>query len=225
MRVTPPLSLAASALRAGVVLLGSTVMTVSAFLVLPLIQAITRPADADRMVVAVDATSLPPPPPPPPEEEPEEEPEPDEPPPQLAEDVQPLDLAQLELALNPGLGTGWSTLDFQVDLKTELTSGADGDGLVDIADLDQLPRAIYQPAPILSAKLRRLAPGTVYVIFIVDQEGRVQEPRAQKSTDPAFERSALQAVRKWRFQPGQRNGKPVRFKMRVPITFPAETSS
>jgi protein TonB len=42
----------------------------------------------------------------------------------------------------------------------------------------------------------------------------------QQSTDPVFERPALAAVKQWRFEPGKRNGKPVRFRMRVPITFP-----
>ena len=41
----------------------------------------------------------------------------------------------------------------------------------------------------------------------------------QKSSHPAFEQPALQAVRRWRFEPGKRGGKPVSFKMRVPITF------
>jgi protein TonB len=43
----------------------------------------------------------------------------------------------------------------------------------------------------------------------------------QQSSDPAFEAPALQAVRRWRFEPGKRNGQSVAFKMRAPITFKA----
>ncbi|MBZ0258769.1 energy transducer TonB, partial [bacterium] len=52
------------------------------------------------------------------------------------------------------------------------------------------------------------------------QRGQVENPIVQKSTDPIFENPALSAVKKWKFEPGKRNGEPVRFRMRVPITFP-----
>ncbi len=32
--------------------------------------------------------------------------------------------------------------------------------------------------------------------------------------------AALTAVKQWKFEPGKRNGKAVRFRMRVPISFP-----
>ena len=60
----------------------------------------------------------------------------------------------------------------------------------------------------------------VYVLFVVSERGKVENPRVWQSTDPALERPALAAVKKWRFEPGKRNGKPVRFRMRCPITFP-----
>jgi len=41
----------------------------------------------------------------------------------------------------------------------------------------------------------------------------------QQSPDPVFDRAALDAIKKWKFEPGKRNGKPVRFRMRQPITF------
>ena len=40
-----------------------------------------------------------------------------------------------------------------------------------------------------------------------------------KALDTA-ERPALAAVKKWKFEPGKKGGEPVRFRMRVPITFP-----
>ena len=54
---------------------------------------------------------------------------------------------------------------------------------------------------------------------MVDQDGRVDAPRVQRSTNPEFDRAALNAVKQWKFEPGKRNGQ-VRFRMRVPITFP-----
>lgn len=198
---------------------GTVGLTLLFFLVLPLMQAIAKPLSADLMVTSVGTAELPPPPPPP-EQEPEEEPEEPDEPPQLTEEAPPLDLAQLELALNPGLSGGWLQGDFTVQLDSVVSGSDEVDALFSMADLDQKPRVVYQPGPVLDAKLRNKAPGTVYVLFIVDQEGRVESPMVQKSTDPVFERSALAAVKQWRFEPGKRNGQPVRFRMRVPITFP-----
>lgn len=62
----------------------------------------------------------------------------------------------------------------------------------------------------------------MYIIFIVNQRGRVENPIVQSSTDPIFENAALAAVKQWKFNPGTRNGQPVRFRMRVPVTFPKE---
>lgn len=200
--------------------LGALAMTLCFFMVLPLIQAITKEPTADLALVQADTAELPPPPPPP-EEEPEEEPEPEEPPPELEEDVQPLDLSQLELALNPGLSDGMMGGDFSVKLGG-LTAGAEeAEALFSLSDLDQQPRVVHQPGPVLDAKARKAAAGTtVYVLFIVDERGRVDSPRLQNTSDPSIERPVLNAVNKWKFEPGKRGGKAVKSRMRVPISFP-----
>lgn len=202
------------------VLLGAVGLTLLLFLVLPLMQTLSKPPSTDMIVQSVDTAKLDAPPPPP-QEEPEEEPQQEEAPPELNEEAPPLDLSQLELALNPGISEGWTTGDFAVKLNTVVSSGENGvDALFSVADLDQTPRVIYQPGPMLTKELRKKAPGTVYIIFVVDQQGRVENPMVQKASDPIFEKPALNAVKQWKFEPGKRNGKPVRFRMRVPFTFP-----
>jgi protein TonB len=44
-------------------------------------------------------------------------------------------------------------------------------------------------------------------------------PKVEKSTHPAFERPALEAVRQWKFDPAVRGGEKVPSKVRVPIRF------
>ena len=56
---------------------------------------------------------------------------------------------------------------------------------------------------------------------VLDTAGKVVGPKVEKSTNPAFERPALEAVRQWKFEAGTRRGEKVSFKMRVPITFSA----
>jgi len=207
-------------LHAWLVVTGAGLLTLAFFLILPLIQAIAKAPSADLVLQSMDTASLPPPPPPPPEQEIEEEPEEEPEPPELLEESQTLDLAQLELALNPGFGDGWLGGDFAVKLNTGADVAGEVDALFSLADLDQKPRVIYQPGPMLNAKVRKRAPGTVYVLFVVNHQGRVEDPVVQNATDPVFERPAVDAVRKWKFEPGLRDGEPVRFRMRVPITFP-----
>ncbi|QHI70043.1 energy transducer TonB [Tichowtungia aerotolerans] len=199
--------------------LGAIGLTLIFFLVLPLMQTITQPRDMEVELQSVDGVVEPPPPPPPePEQEKKQEEEP--PPPELSEEAPPLDLSQLELALNPGFSEGWMGGDFAVQLNTVVSKNHDLNSVFSMADLDQKPRVIYQPGPTFTKQVRRKAPGTVYIIFVVDQRGRVINPAVQKSTDPVFTKPALAAVKQWKFEPGKRNGKAVRFRMRVPITFP-----
>lgn len=202
-------------------LLGAALLTLAFFLVLPLLQAITDRGPGDLVLRSADTVNLPPPPPPP-EPEPEKEPEREEEPPKLAEEAPPLDLSQLELALNTGGAGAWVQGDFGVKLNQIGGQDESEDALFSLAELDQRPVASYQPMPPITNEMRRKAPATVHVLFIVDAQGRVDAPRVQESrgVDPIFERAALEAVKKWKFEPGKRNGKPVRFRMRVPITFP-----
>lgn len=202
-----------------VVFIGALGLTTTFFMALPLLQALNKPPDTDLIVQSMD-TILDAPDPPPEDPQEEDPPPEEEPPPELAEEAPPLDLAQLELALNPGFSDGWMGGDFEVKLNTAVSQSKEVDTLFSIADLDQKPRAVYQASPALTKETREMAPGTVYIVFIVNEEGRVENPIVQKSTDPVFENPALNALKKWKFEPGKRNGQPVRFRMRVPITFP-----
>ena len=207
-------------------IVGGVALACAMFLLLPLLESITSTNRDDMIVQSIATANVPPPPAPPVEEEEkkEEEPPPEPDPPKLADVAPPLDLAMLELALNPGTGGGIGG-DFAVKLPVGAAAGSaeSGEGvdeLFSMQDLDQKPRAIYQVSPQMSPQLRKIAPGTVYIVFVVDQRGRVENPIVQTASDPAFEAAALAAVRQWKFEPGKRNGEPVKFRMRVPITFP-----
>jgi len=199
------------------------VLALAFFMVLPLIQEISKPPDTDTIVQEFDTGELEPPPPTP-EEEPEKEPEPEEDTPELAEDSQRLDLSQLELALDPGGGDGVGAIASAVKIKlTGAAAGGGSDALYALSDLDQRPRVVYQPGPRVNAKVRKQTKrgkGKVFVIFVVGKQGRVENAAVQSSNHSVFEQPALAAVRKWKFEPGKRGGESVRFRMRVPIVFP-----
>jgi protein TonB len=203
--------------RALAVAAGALVGALACFLVLPLLQAISAKAELDLTLVPMQAVDLPPPPPV--EEDVEEEKKEEEKPPELDDEAPPLDLQQLELALSGGIGEGSIGGDFAVKIQG-LGSGEDAIGqLFSLNDLDQRPRVIHNPGPVLTAALRKKMPANVTVLFVVDQNGRVENLVVQSSTDPAFEAAVLAAVKQWKFEPGKRGGNAVRSRMRQPFKF------
>lgn len=85
------------------------------------------------------------------------------------------------------------------------------------------PRVLAQAAPVYPMAMRRSGlKGDVLVDFVVDREGRVTHAYVVRSMNPAFDEPALEAVRRWRFEPGTWGGTPVNTHMRVPIRFQLE---
>jgi TonB family protein len=82
------------------------------------------------------------------------------------------------------------------------------------------PRVIFQQRPDYPFAMRASGMrGEVLVDFIVDIEGRVRNPYVIRSLNPAFDDSAIEAVRKWRFEPALVGARPVPTHMQVPIIF------
>ncbi len=89
-----------------------------------------------------------------------------------------------------------------------------------IAELDRHPEAVVQVAPVFPFALKRdRVEGRVVVEFVVDTDGRVVGAAAVESSHPGFEEAAVTGVGRWKFRPGQKNGRPVNTRMRVPILF------
>lgn len=61
--------------------------------------------------------------------------------------------------------------------------------------------------------------GTVKVAFIVDEQGRVRDPRVFESSNSKFDEAALAAIRKWTFHPGAVAGSPAKFIFVMPFHF------
>lgn len=141
----------------------------------------------------------------------------------------PLTLAELEGALGGAVGAVGDGFGSTAALASGGRIGGLGSAMAPVAEfdaaamvgeLDDKPRAVFQSTPTYPPDLyRRKVEGSVELVFRVDTSGKVQEPKVVRSTDPAFERPALEAVRMWRFEPGRRSGEKVAFKMKIPILF------
>ena len=83
------------------------------------------------------------------------------------------------------------------------------------------PVPISQPAPRYPQEaLRRNDGGTVRVSVTVAMDGSVERLElAEGSGSRYLDRAAMEAVRRWRFQPAMRDGQPIVADVVVPITF------
>lgn len=87
-----------------------------------------------------------------------------------------------------------------------------------LSEIDQKPRAIIQTAPVYPAGMQKTE-GMVSVLFVVDQTGKVSNPRVEKASNKEFEKPAIDAVKQWKFEPAVKAGQRVSCRMRVPIRF------
>lgn len=75
-------------------------------------------------------------------------------------------------------------------------------------------------APEYPVYLRRAGvTGAVMVECLIDQSGKVSEAKVLRADDKEFERPALEAVKRWTFKPGTRDGVAVCSRITVPINF------
>ena len=82
------------------------------------------------------------------------------------------------------------------------------------------PRAIYQPDPEYSEEARKTRmQGTVLVALVVDRQGHPRNVRVLRSLGLGLDDKAVEAVRKWRFEPGKKDGQNVAVQVNVEIQF------
>jgi periplasmic protein TonB len=201
-------------------LAGAGVITLMVFMVLPLTTLVSSYAKRELLVTKVDTTILEAPPtldePPPPPPEPD--PEPDEPPPDLAETTQEL---AIQLDLDVAVGTGGALPGTLAGAGMADVAGEIAQAL-DVADLDKPPALVSSVPPTYPAELRRARiEGSVTLVFVLTEDGQVDDPRVETSSRTEFEKPALEAVRRWRFKPGMKDGVAVKTFMRLPIRFRA----
>jgi protein TonB len=153
-----------------------------------------------------------------------------EPPPQQ-NDAPALDAASLgaiEAALN-GAGGPAGEFGGQLSFASGGRIGGTGkggpagdmaDNAFSLAEIDQQPRPVFQSAPQFPAEMRgKKIEGVVVVTFLVDATGKVGGIRIEKSSHPAFEKPAVNAVRQWKFEPAVKGGQRVSCKLRQQLRF------
>ena len=83
-----------------------------------------------------------------------------------------------------------------------------------------LPEPIVKPEPAYTDAARRARiEGTVTVEATIDKQGNVVGAKVLEALPMGLDRSALTAVRKWKFKPATRNGQPVAVKYVLSVKF------
>ncbi len=88
--------------------------------------------------------------------------------------------------------------------------------------VDTAPAPVVQEPPVYPA--REVPPGTsgqATVEFVVNAQGEIKEADlvVPETTDQAFSRVAAEAVLKWKYRPGLKDGRPVRTRLQAPFVF------
>ena len=86
--------------------------------------------------------------------------------------------------------------------------------------VDENPVPVKTPPPVYPDDLKRNGvSGVVAVTLVIDEKGAVAASEIGKSSHPGFEQPALEAVRKWKFKPGKKDGAAVKVKVTMPLRF------
>ena len=120
------------------------------------------------------------------------------------------------------LQSGYATLSRELDRRRSdsLADGASQSIAVDKSKLDRAPSPVAMARPIYPAELRaKGVGGQVVVDFVVDKAGNVEDAYAVSSTQPEFEKPAIDAVSQWQFKPGSKGTTLVDTHMEIPIVF------
>lgn len=196
---------------------GAIAISVGVFLVLPLTQMVSSNLNKKFILSQVDAAAPPPPPPPSVDEPPPPDPEPPEPPPpDISEQPQQLNLSQLDLDMSIG---GAGALGAGFDAFATAAADLAGSDIFDVSELDSPPRRLTAIPPRVGGLPKES--GVVVALFVVDENGRVMDPRIESSHRPEFEKPVLDALQRWRFAPGKKAGDSVKTYVRqsFPFTF------
>ena len=124
----------------------------------------------------------------------------------------------------PGMKDG-KPVRVQIDVEMTFTLRTPGPGL-DSLDVFTpgpgvtAPVVLKEVKPEYTAKARDAGiQGTVTLECVVLSDGWVGDTRVTKGLDPDLDRQAVQTLRRWRFKPGERQGKPVPVRVQVEMNF------
>lgn len=190
------------------------IFMVAVMLALPITQHMSPPEvfpgwyDFDGGTIRPPDEFVVPPPPPPVDKEKDIELEEDKP--------EPLRLTHLDVFYNPDItsfaSTDWRVYSGFMPSEEEMVHW--------IGDLTNPPHPLRRAQPVYPAQLKRAGiEGTVVVMFIVRSDGTVSHIEIKEASHREFGESVMRSVRKWFFEPGEKDGRAVHTRVRQVVPF------
>jgi len=100
------------------------------------------------------------------------------------------------------------------------SGGNAGGGVYRIGGGVSQPVPIYRPDPDYSEEARKAKyQGTVILAIVVDEKGNPRDVRVVKPLGLGLDQKAIEAVEKWRFRPGMKDGHPVKVMAQIEVNF------
>jgi TonB family protein len=82
------------------------------------------------------------------------------------------------------------------------------------------PKLLAKVEPEYSEAARRAKiAGTVLLFIVVEPDGHASNMRVVRSLEPSLDQKAMEAVARWRFQPGAKDGMPVPVQATIEVNF------
>jgi len=98
--------------------------------------------------------------------------------------------------------------------------GGIGGGVFRVGGGVSAPKAIYNPDPEYSEEARKAKyQGEVWLSVVVDEKGVPQDIKVTRKLGLGLDEKAIDAVRKWRFKPGMKDGKAVPVMATIAVSF------
>jgi TonB family protein len=82
------------------------------------------------------------------------------------------------------------------------------------------PKLVHYVEPKFSAQSKEaFVEGTVKISTVITTDGQASEYKVVSGLNAEQDRTAIEVLRQWRFQPGTKNGKPVKVRVMVEVEF------
>ena len=82
------------------------------------------------------------------------------------------------------------------------------------------PKLISKSEPSYTTQAKHAGiQGVVLLTVVIGLDGRASDIHVSRSLDPGLDRNAVGALKKWRFEPGRRDGRAVRVRASVEVNF------
>jgi protein TonB len=98
--------------------------------------------------------------------------------------------------------------------------GGFGGGVFRVGGGVTAPVALYRPEPEYSEEARKAKyQGTVVIEVVVDASGKPRDLKVIRSLGLGLDEKAMEAVERWKFRPGYKDGKPVPVRASIEVNF------